>query len=173
MDESADGAAPDPADLANQAAMDNWDRVVADVEATAAEYEEAGWDTLAVHPGDVAVLAGDEGRGPGLDIVVPDPEFEDLVAVFADGSDVDETTVFRASEGPVVYLVIALEHAGGTAVLVPAYYRTGDPAVEPAFRRADAGAEFELHLRTLTGDAVVVGHDDHDLFAPPAEDDEA
>ncbi len=170
MDEPADRAAPDPEDLANQAAMANWDRVVADMEATAAEYESEGWETLQLHPGDVAVVDGSAERGPGLDIVVPDPEFEELAGVFESGAAVDETTVYRATDGSVTYLVIALQHADGTAAFVPAYYRVGDPGVEPAFRRAEAAGEFRTHLRTLTGDAVVVSHDDPSLFAPPDED---
>lgn len=178
MDDSADAGAPDeaagapdPEDLANQAAMDNWDRVVADMEATAAEYEEAGWDTLQLHPGDVAVL-GEDDRGPGFDVVIPDPEYADLADVFASGAAVDETTVYRASLSGVTYLVVVLQHADGTAVLVPLYYRIGDGDVEAAFRRADAGEEFRLRLRTLTGDQVVVGHDEYELFAPAADGDE-
>jgi len=173
MDDPADAAGPDPdRPMANQAAMANWETVIEDMDATAAEYEAAGWDTLQIHPGDVAVLDGEGDVGPGFDVVVPDPEFADLVAVFADGTEVDEVSVFKAAVESVTYLVVVLEHAAETAVLVPCYYRIGDGAVETAFRRATATGEFRTRLRTLTGDEVVVGHEDPDLFAPPESSDD-
>ena len=172
MDDAPEGSGSDPGnpdpdeEMPNQAAMANWDAVVADMEATAAEYEDEGWETLQIHPGDVAVLDGEDGRGPGFDVVVPDPEFEALAEIFESGTDVEETAVFRASVESMTYLVLVLQHADGTAVLVPAYYRVGDPGVEAAFRRAEATGEFRTRLRTLTHDQIVVSHEDPSLFAP-------
>jgi len=171
MDDTANGP-PDPEDLANRAAMEHWDAVVADLEATAAEYAEAGWETLQIHPGDVAVLEGADGPGPGFDVLVPDPEFADLAAVFEAGGEVDETTVYRASVESMTYLVVVLQHTGGTAVLVPVYYRVGDGTVEAAVRRARETGEWLTRLRTLTDDEIVVGHGDPDLFAPETADGE-
>ncbi|MEF8775324.1 MAG: hypothetical protein V5A43_02320 [Haloarculaceae archaeon] len=71
----------------------------------------------------------------------------------------------------MTYLVLVLQHADGTAVLVPAYYRIGDGAVERAFRQAEASGEFRTRLRTLTGDGIVVSHGDPSLFAPSSADD--
>jgi hypothetical protein len=173
MDDAADPDAPEPEeDLPNQAAMANWDEVIADLEATAAEYEEAGWETLQIHPGDVAILTGEDDAGPGLDILVPDPEFEELADVVETGQDVEETAVFRAGIEGVTYLVIVLQHADGTAVLVPAYYLIGDGRVETAFRHAGERGEFRIRLRTLTFDEIVVGHGDPDLFAPGTDEEE-
>ncbi|MFC6725160.1 hypothetical protein ACFQE1_12435 [Halobium palmae] len=45
-------------------ALDAWERVVDDMEATAAEYREEGWETLELHPGDVTPIPHDGTRAP-------------------------------------------------------------------------------------------------------------
>jgi hypothetical protein len=52
-----------------EAVTERWQEVLADAAAVAAEYREAGWETLVVSPGDVTPLDGDPF---GLDVLAPD-----------------------------------------------------------------------------------------------------
>ncbi|RBI58824.1 hypothetical protein DMJ13_25150 [halophilic archaeon] len=88
---------------ANTRAMEFWDEVVEDMEATAAEYEDAGWDALLLHPGDVTpvVYTDDEGADEGTDVdldaadveVVSDEEAGEVEATDAAGDSVDVSNV--------------------------------------------------------------------------------
>lgn len=157
--------------MPNQETMDHWETVIDDMEATASEYERAGWETLLIHPGDVAVLDGSDGEGPGLDVVVPDPEFRDLVAAVDGDTEVETVDVYRASLASTTFLVVVLEYTGDLAVFVPVYYRSEGPEIEAALRRAHSDGEFVTRLRRLTGESVVVAHEDPSLFAPEPGDD--
>lgn len=157
--------------ILNQETMDHWEKVIEDMEATASEYERDGWETLLLHPGDVAVLNGADGAGPGLDVVVPDPEFRDLVAAIDGDVEVEAVDVYRASVASTTFLVIVLEYTGELAVFVPVYYRTAGPKIETALRRAHDDGEFVTRLRRLAGESVIISHEDPSLFAPDPEDD--
>ncbi|WP_440010384.1 DUF7529 family protein [Halomicrococcus sp. SG-WS-1] len=88
---------------ANTRAMEFWDEVVEDMEATAAEYEDAGWDALLLHPGDVTpvVYTDDEGADEGTDVdldaadveVVSDEDAGEVESTDAAGDSVDVSTV--------------------------------------------------------------------------------
>ncbi|WP_433625935.1 DUF7529 family protein [Halomicrococcus sp. NG-SE-24] len=88
---------------ANTRAMEFWDEVVEDMEATAAEYEDAGWDALLLHPGDVTpvVYTDDEGADEGVDVeldaadveVVPDEDAGEVESTDAAGDSVDVSNV--------------------------------------------------------------------------------
>ncbi|WP_436923190.1 DUF7529 family protein [Halosimplex amylolyticum] len=164
----------DPTDNPFHRVTDDWDAVVEDMHATAADYREAGWNVVAVHPGDVTVLTGEprtaaeqtgdfepDPRRLGFDVVVPGDEFEAFRAAFADRS-VAESTVYAATGSGIVYLVVVLEAADGeTAGLVPLYYDESDREALVAVAR-DHG--LYTHVRPLQDDAVVTV--EHEEFAP-------
>lgn len=148
---------------------DVWEEVVADMEATAAEYRERGWDVLEVHPGDVTAL---DGSGPsgrwGLDVLAPGNEFSEVQQLVEDGGDFDGCEVFKAQRGDVVYLVVAMvDEAGERAVVFPAYYDPAHPQAQGMLDRARNAGEMQTHLRPLSDHAVVTfAQGDPDLFAP-------
>ena len=114
--------------LAN--AREEWERVLEDAEATAAEYRDAGWETLELHPGDVTPLppawestpdTDPDGR-VGFDVMVPGDEFERLEAVVED-ADFDEYEAYTGRTDEVVFAVVVTRAAdAGRAVFLPLYY---------------------------------------------------
>ena len=112
-----------PEELATGRVAPRWTRVIEDMHATAEEYAETGWETVALHPGDATVLPGGTGDGPaGLDVLVPGEEFERLVEV-VDDRTFDSADVFRTTDGEILFLLAVLtDDDGEVAVFVPAYY---------------------------------------------------
>jgi hypothetical protein len=155
-------------DQANVQAMAYWDRVIEDMEATAAEFADAGWETLELHPGDVHVLS--ESEDPGLDLLIGDDEFETLEELFESGLSLTETEVLRASTEGMQYVVtVSKDPEMEWTILTPLYYRIADPDVGTMFDRARTSGQICIRLRTLTGDYIDVHHDDLSLFEPDDE----
>ena len=99
---------------------DYWDDIVADMEATAEEYRERGWETLCLHPGQV----WPDFDAGAFDVLLPDGEYESLVE-FVDASDVDDYDVFRAEVATVYFLLVLRDEERKRAVLLPGYYDFG------------------------------------------------
>lgn len=128
-----------------------WDDVMADMEATAAEYRDAGWDVLELHPGDVTPLptasADAEADRVGLDVLLPGDEFT-AVEGRVGGATFDEYDAYRAEEGGVVFLVLAMKAAeAGEAVVFPLYYARSE--AETMLRRVAERGEMRTFLRPL------------------------
>jgi hypothetical protein len=150
-----------------------WEEVVADMGATAESYREDGWEVLEIHPGDVASPDGSQGGRWGLDVVVPGDEFEALEElVEVESFAFDESEVYRADRGGVVFLVVAvLDTDTGAAVLFPAYYDV-DRGRSMLDRAMEAG-EMRTHLRPLSVENVITfTYDDPSLFMPPTRDED-
>ena len=149
-----------------------WDDVIGDMEATAAEYRDAGWETLELHPGDVTPVpglrggdrtrVGDDGRAAGsdaaadeygLDVLAPDDEFAALTDR-VEGATFDAYDAYRAQRGGVVFLVLAMRApAAERAVLLPLHYRLDEG--REMCRRADAAGEMRVSVRPLSDDRRV------------------
>ncbi|WP_348607093.1 DUF7529 family protein [Halobaculum rarum] len=140
-----------------------WDDVMADMEATAEEYREAGWDVLELHPGDVTPLPNVSTDGTeievdrtGFDVLLPGDEFaaaQDLL----EGTEAafDEYDAYRAQQSEVVFLVVVMKaEAAGEAVAFPLYY--AERQAEPMLERADAAGELRAYLRPLDDSERVV-----------------
>jgi hypothetical protein len=129
-----------------------WDEVIEDLEATAAAYREDGWTAVECHPGDVTTVADEEVQREdartGMDVLLPDDEF-DTVADLVDGpGEFDEVDVFRATHDGIVFLVAAFEnHAAEAAVLVPAYYDV--QGSQEFVQMVEREGELRVHLRPL------------------------
>ncbi len=153
----------------DETVMNFWDEVITDMEATAAEYRDNGWDVIEVHPGDVTPLPPDHERF-GLDILVPDDEFDTVSeAVETEGTSFDSFEVFRASTGGTVFLVVAVEDKNsGQVVLVPAFYAVREASDTLAgVRERD---ELPINLRPLSVDEVVTFEPaDPGPLLPPGE----
>ncbi|MEZ3144600.1 hypothetical protein [Halobaculum sp. MBLA0143] len=157
-------------------ARDAWEAVVDDMAATAAEYRDAGFETLALHPGDVTVLptpaaaAGDiEIDRLGLDVLLPGDEFESLQGAVAD-HEFEAYDAYRAGEGGLVFLVIAMKSVDDSlAVLFPVYYEVSTAQLMLA-RVADRG-EMRTYLRPLDdSERVVFSQSDPENLLPEGFD---
>lgn len=139
-----------------------WEHVIDDMEATAAEYRENGWEVVELHPGDVAVLDDEQY---GFDVLVPDDEFEQLTAV-VENATLDDTSVFHAVDDDIAFvLTVVLDTESETAVCCPLYYdsqNTGDLR-----EQADREGQLDTYIRTLSNDrSIAISHDDPSLFFP-------
>ncbi|MXR40169.1 hypothetical protein GRX01_02195 [Halobaculum sp. WSA2] len=146
-----------------------WDDVMADMEATAEEYREAGWDVLELHPGDVTPLpnVSTDGTGievdrTGFDVLLPGDEFsaaqelvEELTGTDGTAAAFDEYDAYRAQQSEVVFLVVVMKaEAAGEAVAFPLYY--AERQAEPMLERAEAAGELRAYLRPLDDSERVV-----------------
>lgn len=160
-----------------------WDDVMDDMAATAEEYREAGWETLELHPGDVTALPTTSAAASevdvdrlGLDVLVPGDEFETLQETVAE-ADFEEYDAYRASQGDVVFLVVAMKSAdAGVAVLFPLYYAVSEAKV--MLSRVGERGEMRTYFRPLDdSERVVFSQSDPENLLPadfdPAAVDEA
>ena len=155
------------------AIKDSWEDVIADMEATATEYRERGWDALELHPGDVTPLAPDDvDEVYGLDVLLSGEEFEELRERVADDTEFDSYRVYKAREGEVVFLVVAMEDTSSEfAVVYPVYY--GIEQAKDMFEAARERDKLYTYLRKLQrGTEVTFEHDDPEPFFPPEMADE-
>ena len=148
-----------------------WDDVLQDMEATAEEYRDEGWDVLEIHPGDVASPDGKQGGRWGIDVLVPDDEFEELEHLIEVGEfSFDDSEVYRATASGLVLLVVAvLDHDAEVAIVFPTYYDVNQG--RSMLERAMEAGEMRTHLRPLDLENVVTfTHDDPSLFMPPSDE---
>jgi hypothetical protein len=141
----------------------HWEAVVEEMEATAEQYRNAGWETAELHPGDVTVVPADHEEF-GIVAIAPDDEFEALLELVW-GRTFDEYEVFRGdTEGMVFALVVVQAADKEAAVFLPVYYeRTA--AGEGELRNHDG--ELYTRVRNLTGEEVVeFSHEDPAPFFP-------
>jgi hypothetical protein len=137
-----------------------WDDIVADMEATAAEYREDGWDVLELHPGDVETVTG---RQFGFDVVLPGEEFDAVAEAVADG-EFSRDQVFRNDAGGMALFLLVLEDPDREqAICCPAYYEHGQ--VEDLWEDAERAGAMYTHLTDLSRENVVTfTHDDPARF---------
>jgi hypothetical protein len=147
--------------------MEWWDALLADMRAEAAAYEEEGWETLQLHPGDVTARDGSV-EDLGLDVLVPDNEFERAESVLSRG--VERYDVLRSTAGHYVALLLVVEVAErDTVVFIPAYYSGRDDAAGTLLRKATDAGELTLIVRTLTDDRVELTLDRPELLVPDGD----
>lgn len=141
---------------------DNWEAVIEEMEATAADLREEGWEIVELHPGDVAVF-GEDAEFAGFDVLVPDNEFDRLEEIDA-SADLQETEVYRAESGQFVYtLVVTLDSNRMVGLCCPLYYD------QQQLSQLPSGTDEQLatYIRTLSEDrGLVITHDDPSLFIP-------
>ncbi|PSP55008.1 hypothetical protein BRC82_07885 [Halobacteriales archaeon QS_1_67_19] len=147
--------------------MEFWDDIVADMEATAEEYEADGWETLLLHPGDVTTLSpGEDDERFGVDVLVPDDEFEAVEELLAGPASIDSYEAFRAMGDGLVLFVVAMEdREQELAVLYPGYYDVQD--AQAMLQAAQRESEMRTYLRTLSNEYIEFTHDEPENFAPP------
>lgn len=148
-----------------------WEDVIADTEATAADYRDEGWETVELTVGDVTALPTGHPKGVdaiGLDVLVPGDEFAALQSL-VEGASFDDFEAYRAETAGYVLLVIVMRDAETrTAVFIPAYYAVAD--AEEMIEAAREAGEIHTYVRPLSDDAAVVfDHGDVDPLLPTTE----
>ena len=155
-------------DRATRVASAHWEALSGDVEAITGEYDERGYETHALHPGDVTLLTGESGDREGLDVLLPGSEFETVFDLVDRGVAFDSSEVYSAREGSTVLLVIVLvDEREEVALVFPAYY--GWKEGRDVLSRARERGRLHTYLRRLDGDTVTFTHDDPSIFEPPEE----
>lgn len=168
---------PDRVQMIQTTVQGHWGDVMDDLFATAEEYEEMGWETVTVRPGDVTVVT-DETIGdhvPIFAVTCPQSAWDPIDELFEDGITFDRSEVFQAAVNEVVFIVVALEaETEETAVLYPVYYSMMEWG--PAYNQ-NANDAVYTRLRHIDGRFHQVEHDNPELFAPPddmlEEDDQS
>ncbi|ELZ80937.1 hypothetical protein C453_18410 [Haloferax elongans ATCC BAA-1513] len=137
--------------------VENWEETVEDAEVFAEEYEDDGWETLVLHPGDVTPLPPvnlpESTDRVGFDVLVPGSEFESL-SEWVKSAKFDRYEVYRAAEGGVVFAVsVVQDDDAEKAVFVPLYY--GVQKVTELAERATEQGELRLYVRPVESDTHV------------------
>ena len=145
---------------ASAAIREHWNDLVDDMETTAAEFREAGWETLELHPGDVTVVTR---SNRGFDVLVPDDEFERLREWVAD-ADFADHDVYRAEAGITFLMVVLKAPDAERAICCPLYY--GDDDADTLRDLAAADGALWTHVRRLSEEYVHLRHDDPEPFLP-------
>lgn len=157
-----------------QGMTDRWQDTINDMEATAAELREAGWETVELHPGAVTPLPrletdeGYEDERTGFDVLVPGNEFSATQAA-VDGVDFEEYEAYNAQTDGIVFAVVVMKaDAAQRAVLVPIYYRVDD--AEEAVERIENAGESRIYVRPLDdSERVLFTQSAPDALLPGAE----
>jgi hypothetical protein len=146
-------------------AMPYWEQLIEDMDATAAEYRESGWDTIEIHPGDVSTFPGNAGR-KGIELLAPDNEFEPAAEMFDEADGFEKAEVYRAVQGNTIYVLVVLEDpATENALLLPAYY---NQSTETEFvRMLQQESDVKIHVRPLDERRILTfTHNNPTLFLP-------
>lgn len=166
MSDEHDDAAGAPAFAGGGAAgaiREHWDDMLDDMAATAAEFREAGWEVLELHPGDVTVVTQ---RQRGFDVLLPDDEFEDLRA-WVEADEFPDHDVYRAEAGIVFLLLVLKDPDAERAICCPLYY--DDDGEETLRSLAAEDGQLWTHLRRLSDEYVHVSHERPAPFFGEAE----
>ena len=148
----------------------HWEELLADVDAFASEYEDTGWETVAVHARSAAVL-DERSRTDryGLSVLAPEDEFERAEELVEGGVTFDTSAVYSRRVEDVVLLIVALEdHDREAAIVFPAYYECSDADAMLA-EAMDAGTMY-TYLTGNSGERVGFEHDEPSIFLPPEID---
>jgi hypothetical protein len=153
-----DDGAPTTADVQEiHEVAGQWQAVIEEMEALAAEYEASGYETLTCRPGDVSAVVDEERSAFGLYLLAPDDTFE-MLSDRIDADTVDRFEVYRRSDGPYHFLVVALFDEDDSFVfLYPAYYT--DESGEELVRASRERGRMRTTVRTLSGEKLRFTHD--------------
>lgn len=143
-------------------ALAHWDDLLDDVQAIAAEYKENGWETLVLHPGDIATIT--EGDA-GFRLIVPESELNALAeAVKGAEESFNEFELHRApTDDLLLFIVVVKSSDYDHAILFPTYY---EPDVDEEFVTAvrEQGSVFTEITNLDQSRRYSFRHDDPSLF---------
>lgn len=127
-----------------------WSNLMDDLENTADEYRERGWDVLPIHAGDVVTLPD----RVAIDVLAPGDEFETLQEMIGD-FDPDNFSVYTGGSDTATFaLVIAEDEDCSSAVCCPVFVMGPDVS---ELRNSSKQAGFvQIQIRPLSDDDSVV-----------------
>lgn len=132
------------------AVSERWQDLMNDTDVTAEEYDEDGYETLAIHTGDVVPL-------PDrliIDVLAPGDEFDSLTSMAEDIS-ADEFDIFTATQDEVKFaLVVATDEQEDLAVCIPLFIHMD--VVDAMRSRVHDAGQVNIHVRPLTDETHVV-----------------
>lgn len=146
------------------------ERTIEDMNAMAADREEAGYETLTVAAGDTTPKSPDTGESDewGLSYVVPSNVADEFVALH-DRAEFDEIGVYQADEKGVRFIVTeCLDHDAEIALFIAGTFRLQFAA--PLVRTALDQGIVHTHVKKLDGTHLgTIEHDDPSAFFPDPE----
>lgn len=145
-----------------------WESILDEVEELTDEYENSGWETLVLHPGDVTPTASNIADGKtGFRLVVPESELDALAEIIdEDNSAFTEFEVFRSpADELMVFVVILKSPERERAVFFPVYY---DPKMDREFVESVRNRDVIYTAVSDLGQSrrVLLSHDNPTLFLP-------
>lgn len=127
-------------------ASTDWDAVIEDATALAAEYRDRSWEAIVVHTGDVTVLTGEQF---GLSVLAPTSEYEQVKALVGRAT-FDSVEVYRRAGKDWIFALCVFEAtAAESAVLVPVFAPTTAPELRA---QVDEAGELPIYVRSLAED---------------------
>lgn len=129
---------------------DSWEAFMNDLDETAEEYRERGYEVVEIHAGDVVPLAD----RVALDVLAPGSEFRALQTLVED-FEPDEFSVFKATEGETTFAIIVAEDTDREAAVCTSVFYHWSVAKVLIDNAMDVGF-VQLQIRPLSDDAHVV-----------------
>ncbi|RDZ64251.1 hypothetical protein C5B90_14275 [Haloferax sp. Atlit-12N] len=105
-------------------ALADWADILTEIDEVSTELEDSGWETLVLHPGDVATTDAAAASDSGFRLLVPDSELEALESTVSGPDAVfDQFEVYRARDTNVrIFVVVVKSEKTMEAVLYPVFY---------------------------------------------------
>lgn len=144
----------------------HWEDLQEDIEETASEYRENGWDVITTSVGNVTLLNESlKQNSPTFDILIPDNKLAEIKElVETEDTNFDKYTVYRQTRsGVIFYLIVMEDPRQKNALLFPAYVVIENH--QELLSRAKSAEEVSVILRNISDeDRVRFSYDNPDLF---------
>lgn len=128
-----------------------WEALFDDVEATAADLRDEGFDVVSIHAGDVTPLTDDLT----LDVLAPGDEYRELVEMLDEAeAELTEFLVFGATEGGVTFAVVVGQDPTAEVAACFPLYITKETKATLGSQAVEAG-EIHFKLRPLDDESAV------------------
>lgn len=129
---------------------DSWETFMDDLEETADEYRDRGFDVVEIHAGDVVPL---DDR-VALDVLAPGSEFDALQELLED-FEPDGFSVYKATKGETTFAIIVAEDEDRPAAVCTSIFYHYSVASQFIDNAKKAGF-FQIQIRPLSDDEHVV-----------------
>lgn len=141
-----------------------WARTVEDMQATAEERREHGWDVTAIPAGDTGAVSRDDGSDDRFGIVhtIADNHAEEFAEAFDRGEFPRYEAYLNEVEGFVYLLTEFLDPESETVVMIAGQYERRHAA--GALRSAEDEGACYTHVKTIDG--THLGSFRHEEYAP-------
>jgi hypothetical protein len=153
--------------VSDDATNEGWVRLLDEMDAMAAEFDDDGWETLSIPAGDAAPVGPEEGHTDrhGYSYVVPG-DAADRFATLFDSEGFPRTEVYRATTASYLFLLtVVLDPATETAILVAGALDRSD--LETCRDHARADGQMYTHLFKVDGTHLgSFEHADYEPFFP-------